>query len=339
MKSIFVTLCTIFLLSAFCFCDALEARHGKLQWLTNYEEAVNQSKASSKPIVLFFTGSDWCGWCTKLEQEVLNTDEFADEVKDKFIFVMLDFPMHKALDSKLSAQNKELQKKFDVRSFPTIVVLNSQQQQVGVTGYRPGGGRQYAAHLFKMVGNYSSYRQKLQDLDKQKISGADLKQLYEKSLELGLDNDAMLIMKAGMQSDQSLFFLVERYRALANEGLIHEPEAVALRRQLMASDPKNSNLTHYQVAVIDFEAYCEEMEKEKYSPDLAIAPLVDYIDKFGENDNENLWRLEMIISQVYLDKNRLPEAIKYAQAAYESAPSTVRPEIATAIKNIHIQTH
>ncbi|MCE5318679.1 MAG: thioredoxin family protein [Parachlamydia sp.] len=35
----------------------------KIPWMTNYEEAVTKSKSSSKPLLMFFTGSDWCGWC------------------------------------------------------------------------------------------------------------------------------------------------------------------------------------------------------------------------------------------------------------------------------------
>ncbi len=314
-----------------------EHRKASLSWLINYEQAVNQSHSSGKPIVLFFTGSDWCGWCHKLEDEVLNTSEFAELAGDKFIFVKLDFPMHTTLDSTLTAQNQALQQKFDVRSFPAIVILDDGEQRIGLSGYRPGGGKQYAAHLFKMVNGYTAYRKKLQNLDKQKLSGSDLKQLYEKAQELGLDNDLNVIVKAGMDSDEGHFFMIERYRLLADEGQVRKSEATSLRQRLLEADPKNENLTHYQVAVIDFEANCDESEKEHFGPEATVAPLVDYISKFGSQDKENLWRLEMIVSQVYLDKNNIPQAVKYAKSSYDKAPSSVQPEIANAIKNIKSQ--
>ena len=80
------------------------------------------------------------------------------------------------------------------------------------------------------------------------------------------------------------------------------------------------------------------MEKENYSAELAIAPLVAYLEKFGSQDKENKWRLQMIISQVYLDKNKLAQALHYAQSSYDAAPTAIKPEIATAIRNLQTQS-
>jgi protein disulfide-isomerase len=76
------------------------------------------------------------------------------------------------------------------------------------------------------------------------------------------------------------------------------------------------------------------MEQGNFSPETVVAPLISYIDQFGAKDPENLWRLEMIVSQVYFERGKLAEALKYARASYESAPASVQPEIATAIKSI-----
>lgn len=342
MKQVIAIFSLVVLMNTMCCSvqgeEAPKARAAKVQWLTSYEEATNQAKTSNRPIVLFFTGSDWCGWCNKLEEEVFDSQDFANLAADKFVFVKLDYPLYKQQDAKLNAQNKELQKKYAIRSYPTLVVLDPQdQQQIGVTGYRPGGGRQYAGHLQKLVSDFTAYKEKVRNLDKNKLSGADLKKLYEKSKELDLDNDTTYLIKVGMDSDEKSFFLTERYRFLAEEGQIHDPEAVALRQQLLALDPNNEKKTHYDIAVIEFEAFSEEMAKENYSADLAVAPLVEYIARFGNQDKSNLWRLEMIVSQVFLDKNRIQDALKHAKASYESAPSGVQPEIAAAIKNIESQ--
>ena len=308
-----------------------------LGWLTNYEEAVNKSKATSKPIVLFFTGSDWCGWCNRLEEEVFDTQAFQQAAGDKFVFLKLDFPLYTQLDAHTNAQNKQLQKKYDIRSYPTIILLDSDQQQIGMTGYKPGGGKTYAAHVLKMVNDYTAYKGQMKNIDKQKFSGAELKKLYEKSKELDLGNDINKIIKAGMNSDYAHYFRVERYRALAEEGMIHDAEAITLREKILNKDPRNEQRTHYDVAVIDFEACCEELNHGNNPPELAVAPLVNYIKKFGVQDKENTWRLEMIISQVYLDKNDLEEALEHAHFSHDSAPSTVQPDIATAIKNIELK--
>jgi protein disulfide-isomerase len=334
------TIALLFLMVACCTAISLNAANGPNQginWQTNYESAVNQAKSSSKPIILFFTGSDWCGWCNRLDEEVFNTAEFAASSKDKFIFVKIDFPLYTALPQELNEQNKQLKKRYDIRSFPTLVVIDPQEQQIGTTGYRAGGAAQYAAHLDKLIGNYTNYKQKVQNLQEQKLGGEELKKLYQKSKELDLGNDACHIIKLGMESDEKVYFLTEHYRFLAEEGLIHSPESIKLKQQLLALDPQNEKHLQYDIAVIEFEASCEEMQKENYSSDLAVAPLVHYINKYGSKDKDNLWRLEMIISQVYLDKNRLNDALKHAEAARIAAPPTVQSEIASAVASIQSQ--
>lgn len=323
-----------------CISNQLTAENASQQkgitWLTNYEEALNKAKNNSKPIILYFTGSDWCTWCKKLEREVFDTNEFAESAGDRYIFLKLDFPLDKrALTQQLRDQNEQLQKKYDIHGFPTLVIIDSAaQQQIGTTGYRPGGGRPYAEHIKKMVENHSSYKEKLSSSQTQKLSGLEIRKLYEKSKELDLPNDTTYLLKIGMKSELRNYFLTERYRFLAEEGHIHGKEAVAIKQQLLELDPVNEQHTHYDLAVIEFEAYSEEKGRGK---DLAILPLLDYIEKFGSQDKGNLWRLEMIISQVYLDKNQLAAALKHAQASYEASPSSVQNEIASAIKGIQSQ--
>ena len=130
----------------------------QISWLTNYEEAVALAEKTSKPILLFFTGSDWCGWCTKLEKEIFETTDFIQETSSKLIFVKLDFPMHTPLDPATTKQNKALQSKFSVRSFPSVVLIDAEEQPIGVTGYRAGDGKLYAYHLMKMVNEYTTYK-------------------------------------------------------------------------------------------------------------------------------------------------------------------------------------
>ena len=192
----------------------------RLNWTTNYEEAIEQSRSSSKPILLFFTGSDWCGWCHKLEKEVLNTPEFAQEAGNQFIFVTVDFPLYKPADSKTAEQNKRLQKKYDVKGFPTLVIIDKNEQTIGTTGYRPGGARAYADYLLKMVGDYGQYKGKLSESKTNILSSSDLRSLYKKASELGRQEDAARLINLGIASEEKGFFLLERYRFLAAEGQI-----------------------------------------------------------------------------------------------------------------------
>lgn len=312
-----------------------------ISWLTNYEEAIHQSKQQSKPLLLFFTGSDWCTWCNKLEEETFKTQDFADQAANHFIFLKLDFPVQKELSPAQIEQNRQLQEKFDIRSFPTVIILDADQQQIGITGYRPGGGKSYANYLNNMMHDYSAYQRTAKTIAQGNLSGNTLKSLLQKAQEYNLQKDQIAIIAAGMQSDQADYFMIERYRTLAHQGKIHDQEAVSLKEQLQHLDPTNQYLTHYQLACIEFDACANAMEKEHTSADLAVAPLINYIEKFGANDQENLWRIHMIISQVYASRNQQDKAIKFAQCAHDCVPETTtnthtntKQEIALAIETL-----
>lgn len=320
----------------FTVCSLFSTTATQINWQTNYEAAAAQSKESSKPVLLFFTGSDYCGACHKLEDEVLNTPQFAQAAGDKFLFVMVDLPADQGrLDSLTRVQNPQLKQKYSINGLPTIIVVDpAHNREIGrIRGYS-GGGAAFIDQLMRMVNDDAMYRQKMGALDKETLSGQELKELYVRSRKLNLHNDTSRLIKLGLASDESLFFQVERYRLFAEEGLVNTREAKALRQELQAIDPMNAKFIHYQLAVIDFEAKCALTEQQELTAEQIVAPLVSYIEKFAGKDKEHTWRLEMIISQVYLDKNDLVHALSYAQASYESAPSTARGEIAKAVNSI-----
>ena len=64
----------------------------KVTWHTDVEKAVEISVKTEKPLFLFFTGSDWCGWCKRLVSEVFQKEEFKNWAKDNVVLVELDFP-------------------------------------------------------------------------------------------------------------------------------------------------------------------------------------------------------------------------------------------------------
>ena len=316
-----------------CCCFFVEVK-GELAWQTNYQSALSQAKSSGKPIVLFFTGSDWCGWCRKLEEEALNTPEFNQLAGDKFIFVLLDFPMNKPTDPKIVEQNKQLQQRYNIKGYPTLIILDKDGQQIGSTGYRAGGAKSFAEHLLKIVQDYNQYHQKVSQLDKKKLSTSELKTLYIKASELSREDDQRSLALLGLQTPEKPFFLIERLKLLSKEGKIHDAEATSIKKEILTIDPNNEKKLQYELAVIEFDAYNDEMNRDNYAPEIAVEPLVNYIEKFGQKDSEHLWKLQMTISQVFLDKNKLSKALEYAQASYESAPTSVKSDIATAVKNI-----
>ena len=127
-----------------------EGNSGGVTWTTNYQEALAQSKQNSQPIVLFFTGSDWCGWCKKLDAETFSKPEFETYAKKNLVLVTVDFPAQKPQSDELKAANKALGTKYSVNGYPTIVVIAPDGtivwQQVG---YLEGGPSAFIAALEK----------------------------------------------------------------------------------------------------------------------------------------------------------------------------------------------
>ncbi len=89
------------------------------------ETALTKAKTENKPVLLEFTGSDWCPPCKQLEKEVLGTGEFKKYQSASLIFGKLDFPRQKQQSDDVKRNNAELAEKFEIKAFPTLVLLNS----------------------------------------------------------------------------------------------------------------------------------------------------------------------------------------------------------------------
>jgi len=158
-------------LAVSCFGSAAtNATANHLQWHENFNEAAQISASTGKPMFVLFTGSDWCTWCIKLENESLATNEFVQQLGDKLVFVKLDFPARGVVPPQLKQINDGLKSKYGITSFPTVLLLDPQQNQIGVTGYKDGGGAGYAEHIKKMLSGYGAYQNKVKSMENSKIS-------------------------------------------------------------------------------------------------------------------------------------------------------------------------
>lgn len=91
-----------------------------LEWQTDLLKAHELSQKSGKPIFAFFTGSDWCGWCIKLQKNVFEKPGFVAWAKKSVILLELDYPRRKQQPQELMQQNAGLQQTFGVQGYPTV---------------------------------------------------------------------------------------------------------------------------------------------------------------------------------------------------------------------------
>ena len=112
-------------------CQQLHAQDKNgLVWYTDINEAYNISNKTQKPIFAFFTGSDWCGWCHRLQDNVFAKSHFQAWAKKNVILLELDFPHQKKLPDALQQQNNSLQQTFQVAGFPTIWIFNMAKDSI-----------------------------------------------------------------------------------------------------------------------------------------------------------------------------------------------------------------
>ncbi|WP_103068368.1 thioredoxin family protein [Aquimarina sediminis] len=130
----FAPLSIILIFSFFCCYNA-----SGQDWKYDFEEAKLRAKTTDQNIVLFFTGSDWCPPCIRLEKNIFSDKEFIAFANKQFVWVKADFPKRKKNKLSLDQEkkNKKLAQKYNRKwIFPVILVLDKEGTVLGATGYR-----------------------------------------------------------------------------------------------------------------------------------------------------------------------------------------------------------
>jgi protein disulfide-isomerase len=123
-------------------------------WLDRIEDAQKLASEKNLPILADFTGSDWCVWCQKLDQEVFSQQAFADYAKDHLVLLKLDFPRKVNVPpADVRNAREALSQKYNVEGFPTVLLLDATGKELARTGYRPGGAAEYVEHLKGLAGS------------------------------------------------------------------------------------------------------------------------------------------------------------------------------------------
>jgi thioredoxin-related protein len=118
-------------------------------WYADFDEAAKAAKEQGKDLFVDFTGSDWCGWCIKLHEEVFQFDSFLDAAQKDYILVALDYPRSDEAKAKVPnpERNAELVKTYSIAGYPTILLMTADGEVFGQTGYQAGGPESYIEHM------------------------------------------------------------------------------------------------------------------------------------------------------------------------------------------------
>ena len=114
----------------------LASHSGFSQEWTNSTEAFRISAETKKPVLLIFSGSDWCAPCIRFEKKVLSENAFQVYAKDHLIILKADFPQRKKLSEELRKQNDALAEQYNPSGlFPHLVLLTPDQSNATTLMY------------------------------------------------------------------------------------------------------------------------------------------------------------------------------------------------------------
>ena len=110
--------------------------HGKVDWKTDFNEAKALAKKSGKPILILFTGSDWCKPCKMLKADFFNSEDFGKKAND-FVMLYVDFPKNRSIITPEQFEaNKKLNETYKVRGLPTVMAVDANGEVIEkVVGY------------------------------------------------------------------------------------------------------------------------------------------------------------------------------------------------------------
>lgn len=279
------------------FCAALIALHASVfaggeDWTSDYAGAVKQAAESKKDLLIDFTGSDWCGWCIKLNEEVFSKDLFKEGVKDSLVLVKLDFPKDETkLTEAVKAQNKELHEKFAVQGFPSIFLADYEGRPYGLVNFEQGGAEEFLENLKELRKNKTKRDES--------FAAAEKLEGVAKASALVTALDAM-----GLEEP-----------AIAN---FYGP----VIEQIKAADPKDETgyrkRAEIKKRLMDFQNELQELAA-KQDMDGALA-LVDKTLKAGGFDEESTLQIMMTRAVIFAQQEKFDDALKVVDEAKAFAP-------------------
>ncbi len=278
-------------------CAALIALHGSVfaggeGWTSDYAGAKKQAAESKKDLLIDFTGSDWCGWCIKLNDEVFKKDPFKAGVKDTFVLVELDFPKDETkLTEEVKKQNKELGEKYAVQGYPSIVLTDAEGRPYASTGYQEGGPEKYVEHLNELRKGKAKRDEAFAAAEK--LEGvAKAKALVAALDAIGLEEGAI-----------SSFY-----------GTVVE--------QIKAADPKDetgyAKRAEAKKRVADFQNQLQELAQKNDMEGALV--LVEKTLKQGGFDEEATLQMMMTRAVIFAQQERFDDSLKAIDEAKAFAP-------------------
>lgn len=120
-------------------------------WTTNIERGLSKAEKEDKHLLIYFAGSDWCPHCQRFDEEVISAPTFQRFLDANFVPVLIDFPRTLPIKKRQMAYNERKLTQYNIRGFPTVVLLDMSGEEIYRTGYGGGGANRFVSQLAKYI--------------------------------------------------------------------------------------------------------------------------------------------------------------------------------------------
>lgn len=284
-------------------------------WMSDFSAAQTKAAGTKKPLLLFFTGSDWCTECKEFQSNILENDAFIKATQNRFICAIIDFPLSRPLPATTNKVNKELKERYKIGGLPTLVVILPSQNAISLAAPSSTPPERLAAVLLAETDAALTLDAIMPTFNPSMYSSEQLISLYQAAKLVSRTDWQEQILNAGLKkTSTNSFFLRERYRVLIQKGEKNSPEALSLRQRLLESDPDNELGHQLYVAVSDFEESLHSSASGKN----VTEPLVAFLKRFHQK--ENSWKVNAMLASYFFSVESVTEAKYYLEEALKEAP-------------------
>lgn len=128
------------------------------KWEPNFEQAKKTAKEKNELILLNFSGSDWCGPCIRMHEEIFGDANFLKMAEQNLVMVNADFPRNKKnqLPAAIKKQNEALADQFNPSGkFPFTVLITADGKIVKTWDGLPNeNAAQFTASIKQILATY-----------------------------------------------------------------------------------------------------------------------------------------------------------------------------------------
>lgn len=132
---------------------------GTQSWITNANDAFSKAKTEHKYVLLNFSGSDWCGPCIRMHEEIFGNKSFTGMATENLILLNADFPRQKKnrLSAQQQKQNDQLADKYNPNGlFPYTLLLDEKGNVLASwDGFPKEGAESFAQDVLSVIKKHS----------------------------------------------------------------------------------------------------------------------------------------------------------------------------------------